>query len=165
MSADQLLPDANIRSQAYYVASTAAPCCHCGLSTRLLALAMPCDHETLELDDAPAPGAWQRANMNAVLFYVERLPEDVQSRLTQLTRQFRPEHSAVTLGTYWANHCEHCGTLLEDHELHCEPDGAFMALGEAVAGNIQLLQIHEPFEAVAAGYSFEPEFLRFMGKA
>jgi len=163
MSEDQLLPDANIRSPTYCIASTTAPCCHCGLSTRLLALAMPHDHETLDAN-AEADAAWQRANTSALLFYVEHLAEAIQARLTQLSRQFRPEHSAVTLSTYWANHCEHCGALLEDHELHCEPEGAFMASSEIAAGNIQLIEIHEPFEAVAAGYSFEPEFFRFMRK-
>jgi len=164
MSADQLLPDANIRSPTYYVASTAAPCCRCGLSTRLLALAVPRDHETLEFDGEEDAGAWQRANMNALLFYVERLPEDVKTRLAQLSGQFRQEHSAATLSTHWANHCQHCGALIEDHELHCEPEGAFMASSEIAAGNIQLLQIYEPFAAVAAGYSFESEFFRFMRK-
>jgi hypothetical protein len=165
MSADQLLPDANIRSRTYYVVSTAAPCCHCGLSTRLLALAIPRDHETLDFDEEADAGAWQRASMNALLFYVERLPDDVQIRLTQLSQQFRSDHSAVTSSTYWANHCEHCGALLDDHELHCEPEGAFMASSEIAAGNIQLIEIHEPFEAAAAGYSFEPEFFRFMRKS
>jgi hypothetical protein len=55
--------------------------------------------------------------------------------------------------------------LLDDYELHCEPDGAFMPCGEAEAGNILLLQIDEPFEAVAAGCALEPEFFRFMRKA
>jgi hypothetical protein len=164
MPADPLLPDANIRSRTYYVASTTAPCRHCGLSTRLLALAMPEDHETLDMDAQAGPGAWQRANLNALLFYVESLPKDVQTRLTQLSREFRLEHSTATQSSYWANHCQHCGSLLDDHDLHCEPDGAFMASGEDAARNIQLLEIHEPFEAVAAGYSFEPEFFGFVRK-
>ena len=46
--------------------------------------------------------------------------------------------------------------------LHCEPDGAFMPTSEDAAARIQLLQIHEPFAALAAGYAFEPEFFRFM---
>jgi len=166
------LADANVRSETYYVARANVRCWHCGLSTRVLALAMPHGHETLDGDtraDADggdaAPDAWQRAAVNAMLFYVESIPEDVQERLNRLSPFFRLAHSAATLNSYWANHCEHCGTLLGDHELHCEPDGAFMPSNEAAAANIQLQQIEEPFEAVAAGYAFEPEFFGFVRKS
>jgi hypothetical protein len=166
------LADANVRSHTYYVARTHVRCWHCGLPTRLLALAMPHNHETLDGDtqaDAdggdPASDAWQRAAVNAMLFYVERLPDDVRDRLNRISPFFRLAHSAATLNSYWANHCEHCGTLLGDHELHCEPDGAFMPSSEAAAANIQLQQIPEPFEAVAAGYAFEPEFFGFMRRS
>jgi hypothetical protein len=173
MAAVQPLPDANIRSSTYYVASTEARCWYCGSSTRLLALAVPCQHETLDADtatdagecDEPAPDAWQRANINAFLFYVERLPDDVERRLTRLSQYFRLAHSTATLSSYWANHCEHCGTLLGDHEVHCEPNGAFMPSSETAAANIQLLQIHAPFEAAAVGYAPEPEFFGCMRRS
>jgi hypothetical protein len=168
MSATQSAPDVNVRSQTYYVARTTVPCWHCGLSTQLLALAMPQNHETLHMDtrggadDRPDVDTWQRANLHAFLFYVEYLPDGVQGRLSHISQFFRLAYSAATLNSYWANHCEYCGTLLPDHELHCEPDGAFMPSTEVAAANIRLLQIHEPFEAVAAGYAFEPEFFRSM---
>jgi hypothetical protein len=168
----QPLPAANVRSQTYYVARTSVRCWLCGLSTRLLALAIPQDHETLDGDtqtdagcDESASEAWQRASVNAFLFYVQRLSDGVQDRLNQLSQPFRLVRSPATLNSYWANHCEHCGTLLGDHELHCEPDGAFMPSSEAAAANIHLLSIQEPFEAVAAGYAFEPEFFEFMRKS
>jgi hypothetical protein len=173
MSAAQPLPDPNVRSRSYYVACTNAGCWHCGLSTRLLALAVPHGHEILDADppdpdddqDAAAPGAWQRANINAFLFYVEFLSDGVQRRLIQLSRDYRLARSAATLSSYWANHCQHCGALLDDHELHCEPDSAFMPTSEDAATSIQLVQIQEPFEALAAGYALEPEFFRFMKKS
>jgi hypothetical protein len=172
MSERPPLADANVRSDTYYIACTNVRCWHCGLSTRLLALAVPHGHETLDGDtraEADGGGAasdpWQRAAVNAMLFYVERLRGDVQDRLNRISPFFRLAHSAATLNSYWANHCEHCGTLLGDHELHCEPDGAFMPSSEAAAANIQLQQIQEPFEAVAAGYAFEPEFFGFMRKS
>ena len=166
--------DPNVRSPTYYVARTSVRCWHCGSSTRLLALAMPHGHETLDTDadtDAvvdrvePVSEAWQRTGIGAFLFYVEHLSDVVQDRLHQLSSHFRLAHSVVTLSSYWANHCEHCGILLGDHELHCEPDGAFVPTSETAAANIQLVQIEEPFEAVAAGYSYEPEFFRFMRKS
>jgi hypothetical protein len=130
-----------------------------------LALAVPNSHETLDGDSPYLPDAWQRADFTAFLFYIEHLPESIQTRLNELSRHFRLEYSAAALCSYWVNHCEHCGASLEDHELHCEPDGAFLPLSETAAAGIQLLQIYEPFEAVAAGYSFEPEFFCFMRKS
>jgi hypothetical protein len=173
MPAIQPLSDANVRSQTYYVATTNVRCWHCGAPTRLMALALPHHHETLDTDtqavagdrDAPAPDTWQRASVNAFLFYVEQLSDGVLGHLSQFSQHFRLAHSAVTLNSYWANHCEHCGTLLEDHELHCEPPGAFMPCSEAAAMNVHLQQIPEPFEAAAAGYAFDPEFFRFMRRS
>jgi hypothetical protein len=173
MPAIQSLVDANVRSRTFFVASTQVLCRYCASSTRLLALAMPHDHETLDTDTpiaagengGPAADSWWRADANAFLFYVERLPDDVRDRLHQLSPSFRLAYSAATLNSYWANHCEHCGMLLDDHELHCEPDGAFVPSNEDAATKIHLVQIREPFEALAAGYAFEPEFFRFMRKS
>ncbi|GAC1480271.1 MAG: hypothetical protein NVS1B6_20920 [Steroidobacteraceae bacterium] len=138
----------------------------------LLALAVPLDHETLdptihaysEETEEPGPGEWQRANLHAILFYVGYLPPHVQALLNQLSPGFRPAYSTATLTSYWANHCKHCGLLLDDHELHCEPDGAFMPSSESAAAEVRLLQINASFEAMAAGYSVEPEFFAFMSK-
>jgi hypothetical protein len=170
MSEIPSLADANVRSQTYYIARTNVSCWHCGSSTGLLALAVPGGHETLDEDaqaanadgGEPASNAWQSANAIAILFYVGSLPEAVRSRLNRLSQSFHLAHSAATLSSYWANHCEHCGALLGDHELHCEPGGAFMPSSEAAAANIQLLHIHEPFQGVAAGYAVEPEFFGCM---
>jgi hypothetical protein len=176
MSTIQSHPDANVRSQTFYVARSNARCWHCGEATRLIALAVPQNHEILEADtdaeevadaeadnrDQPAPDAWQRANADAFLFYVEYLPDGVLDQLKQISPSFRMAYSAVTLNSYWANHCEHCGTLLDDHELHCEPEGAFMPSSESAATAIQLSNVRAPFEAAAAGYAPAPEFFRFM---
>jgi hypothetical protein len=172
MSEILCLPDANVRSQSFFVARARARCCHCSLSTHVLALAMPDEHETLEpeiegdADDRGEPKSadWQRADASAFLFYVEQLPGEIQGRLNGLSPFYRLAYSAATLGCYWANHCEHCGTLLGDHELHCEPDGAFMPSSEAAAAEIELLAVPAPFEAAAAGIALEPEFFRFMSR-
>jgi len=192
-------PDLNIRSGRYYIARNEVLCWHCGLRTGLLALALPPEHETLDLDDQvddegdgasdrdSVPGnlggnaganspdsdtgldtgsvSWQRAGVNAFLFYVEYLPDAVQGRLRDLSPSFRFAYSDATLSSYWANHCDHCGRLLGDHELHCEPEGAFVPVSETAAAAIELLKIEEPFEAAADGYAFEPEFFRLMRKA
>jgi hypothetical protein len=180
MSTIEPHPDANVRSQTFYVARSNARCWHCGESTDLIALVVPHDHEILEMNegededdnqdagakadgrDQPAPDAWQRANADAFLFYVDYLPDGVRDQLKQISPSFRMAYSAVTLNSYWANHCEHCGTLLDDHELHCEPEGAFVPASESAAAVIQISQIPEPFEAAAAGYALAPEFFRFI---
>jgi hypothetical protein len=157
----------NIRSPAYLIGRTAATCAYCRGSTRLLALALPPSHETLHVD-ADGDGeelcvdVWQVASVNAFIFYVEHLPETVVSRLGHLSQFYRFAHSAAAMNSYWANHCEHCAALLDDHELHCEPDGAFMPTNEADASAIELLLIEEPLEAAAAGYAYEPEFFALM---
>ncbi len=156
------LPDASVRSPTYYVARTTALCPACGLTTRLLALALPPLHEILDAESSDVQDDWQRSDANAFLFYVEQLPEDVQRRLEQLSPHFRLAQSVATQSIYWANHCEHCGTLLGDHELHCEPDGAFAPSSEAAAATIELLKTNEPFEAAASGYALEPEFFGSM---
>lgn len=155
MPATDLVPDANVRSQTYLVARATTQCWHCGSSACVLALAMPPTHETLDEQ-------WQRADANAFLFYVERLAEGVQRQLQELSRNFRFELSAATQSRYWTNHCGHCGTLLGDHELHCEPDGAFMPSSEAAAATIELLHVDSPLQAAASGYALEPAFFRFM---
>lgn len=169
MAENRSFPGANVRSQTYLVARTSVRCPHCGLPTRLLALAMPRNHETLDEDaqnesedgPEPSPDAWQRESAAAFLFYVERLPEEVQDRLKSLSPLFRPAPDSATLNSYWANHCENCGRFLADHELHCEP-GAFMASSAMDAATIELVRIPEPFSAVAAGYAAEPEFFDCM---
>jgi len=189
----------NIRSGGYFIARTEVLCWHCGLRTGVLALAMPPEHETLDLDDqaddegdgvcdldsvtgnlggnagANSPDSdtgletgsvpWQPAGVNAFLFYVEYLPDAVQGRLRDLSPSFCFACSDATLTSYWANHCDHCGRLLGDHELHCEPEGAFVPVSEAAAAAIELLKIEEPFEAAADGYAFEPEFFSLMREA
>jgi hypothetical protein len=170
MPAAESLADANLRSPTYYVAQANAACRDCGLPTQLLALALPRTHETLEngssagetLPDEPGKDTWQHADVDAFLFYVEQLPDRVQLQLRQISPGYRQAQSAATQGVYWVNHCEHCGALLDDYELHCEPEGAFMPCNEAEARKIHLLQILEPIEALAAGYSPDPVFFGLM---
>jgi hypothetical protein len=170
MPAARSLPDANVRSQSYFVARTDTRCWHCGSLTRVLAIALPRDHETLAEDAQPAPAdrlrpeAWQHAHVDALIFHVQRLNDDVRSRLNGISQHYRLSHQPAE-HSYWANHCEHCGKVLADQELHCELDGAFVPSSNAAASNIQLQRIEEPLEAVAAGYSFEPEFFEFVRRS
>jgi hypothetical protein len=149
--------DSNVRSQGYLIARAHLRCGQCGRSTRVLALAVPPGHETREGDTEE--GAWQRAEASAFLFFVTWLPDEVLQRLLPhaLYAKTQGEETSVSC---WANHCEHCGSPQSDEELHCEP-GVFMRGSEAEAGKIQMLKVDEAFEAAAAGYALDPEFIQW----
>lgn len=160
MPAAPPLPDANVRSPTYYIARTTMCCPHCGVATLLLGLAVPPGHETLQVD-ADAPCARQRESVNALLFYIESLAKEVQDRVHAWSRFYRVGFDAGANSSYWANHCEHCGAMLGDHELYCEPEGAFLPCSATAATLVRLTHVPEPFSAAAAGYACDPEFLIF----
>jgi hypothetical protein len=144
------VPDANIRSSSYYIAKTSVRCLSCDQWTRVLALALPAPHEVLIEDE------WQSADVSAFLFYVTELPEDARHQL-QTSSFFRLTRAEDASDPCWANHCEHCGALVSDDELHCEP-GGFMPGHADEAQTISLIEVRQAFRAVAAGYAVDPEF-------
>ena len=79
------VPNANIRSSGYYIAETQARCAKCGRQTRVLALAVPPNHEIL------VDGEWQSVDGNAFLFYVAALPDAVSRHLHERSPAFRPQ--------------------------------------------------------------------------
>jgi hypothetical protein len=158
-------PDSvNVRSKDYLIARTVRPCAHCGARTTLVALVLPPSHETLSLaeGDEELPDSWDEIPASAFLFYVGYLPDGVRQRMQASSKTYRPAVSPAAPGSYWANHCEHCGSLQEDQDLFCEPEGAFLPVDAASASAIELTRIDEPFAAAAAGYACEPEYLEHM---
>jgi hypothetical protein len=160
-------PDSvNVRSKDYLIARTIGPCTDCGGRTPLVALVLPPSHETLSLaeddDGDPLPDSWNQVSCRAFLFYIGYLPGGVQQRVQASSKSYRPAVSPIVQGSYWANHCEHCGSLQEDHDLFCEPGGAFLPVDAVSASAIELTRIDEPFAAAAAGYACEPEYLEHM---
>jgi len=161
--------DINVRSSTYLIAHTVGTCWHCSASTRLFALALPPGHEVLEADDDArddeiANDTWSVVRCNAFLFSTEYVSDAVRLRLHDLTQFYRLSEGETGAGCYWANYCERCGSLLNDHELFCEPDVAFVPTSEASAGLIRLLSIDESIEAVASGYACDPLFFDSMAK-
>jgi hypothetical protein len=159
--ADLERTEANVRSPGYYIALTHALCRNCRGSTLVLALAATRDHETLDAETPEGTEPWQHAGIVAFLFHVTGLSNEVQRRLLPFSPEFRPQRRVAGSNAYWVNHCQHCGGVLDDHELHCEP-GVFMPGSEEEAAEIELLKIDELLEAAAAGYAPEPEFFEFM---
>ncbi|HEY2463558.1 MAG TPA: hypothetical protein VGI32_05830 [Steroidobacteraceae bacterium] len=149
------VPNANVRSSNYYIAETQARCAKCGRQARVLALAVPPNHE-IQVD-----GEWQNAEGNALIFEVAALPDAVSRHLLVRSPAFRPHCGQDLADSRWLNHCEHCAEPFSDDELHCEP-GGFMPSSAAEAEAIFLSRIDEGFSACAAGYAFEPEFFALM---
>jgi hypothetical protein len=167
-------PGINVRSSHYQLALTIARCPHCGAPTALVGLVVPPGHETLDPEDDPPheesePPLWSVSHHHAFLFHVEFLPVDVQTTVRQFVPAYgRAEADADTDDGSadgrcgWANHCERCGALLDDQELFCEPEGAFLPTNEARAAAIHLVKVDAPFEAAAGGYALEPQFFGAM---
>lgn len=153
--------DGNVRSPGYFVVRTNGKCPCCRQTTPLIALALPPDHEILSAEaehqgESAAPQTWEVAGCGALLFYVAGLPESVRRRVAEFSRLYRHAFSAATQESYWANHCGQCGSHMEDHDLFCEPDGAFLPMSGATAPDLELTWIDESLEAQAGGYSCDP---------
>ena len=148
----------NIRSPVYAIASTSAVCAPCGAWTHVVAIIVPAGHEVL------VDTAWDRSSLAAALFYIEDLSESVQATVRELTSWYRLAPSEARGAPYWMNHCEHCGAAQDDHDLHCEPGGAFMPSASLVgdsgkgAARIHVLDVPRGFAAIAGGYAHEPPF-------
>ena len=155
---DAPLPSANVRAASYYIARSCAVCPHCASATWLTALALPPGHETR--DDADD---WQAVPANAFLFYVAAVSGTVRRRLARDAPGLRFASSETTGNAYWANRCQRCELLIGDDVLHGEPGiHGFALCSEAHAASIILVEVTEPFEALAAGYTLEPEFFALM---
>lgn len=161
--------ESNVCSPRYFIARRLGACGYCHSPTNIIALAVPPGHWALEMDaeahdDAASVDSWRLATHSAFLFYVEYLPDIIHHRLKRLARYYRFGHSDAAMGFYWANHCERCGCVLDDHDLFCEPAGAFVPTSESAARLIHLLPVDEEIEVRAAGYAYEPQFFDAMSR-
>ena len=146
----------NVRSAGYFIARTQTWCRSCGGPIEVLALAVPPRHETA--DEDREAGGWYASDTPALLFFVSWLPDRVLQRLSSYSTAYRLSSNEGSSGLYWANYCGHCGEMQSDEELHCEP-GAFVRFSAAEAEKIQIIYVRDAFEAAAAGYASDPEFL------
>jgi hypothetical protein len=149
------LPHANIRSSSYLIAEMQAQCPRCSRSCRVLALALPPNHEAL--DD----GEWQKVDANAFIFHISDLPDAISRHLLERSPDFHLACDSDPAQSNWANYCPHCAGMFSDDEQHCEP-GGFMPRDALEAQAISLTHVQQPFSAVAAGYALDPEFFASM---
>lgn len=153
------LMNANLKAQSYYIAHACVACPHCGAATLLTALALAPGHESRD-DEL---GDWQSIAANAFCSHIAAVSRAVYRRLRRIAPNFRFVPDGGTEDCYWTNHCQHCDLAIADDELHGEPGAhGFVLCSEAHAASVDLIEVAEPFEALAVGYSLEPEFFAFM---
>jgi len=143
----------NVRSVSYAIVSASEQCPSCRLFTHVVAICLPAGHEIWD-------ESWQSMPAAAAVFQIDGIGAAVQSRIACVSPHFRRTPAAAGVESPgWSNHCEHCGARQLDHDLHCEPEGAFGCGGVGGAGgrsSLSVLEIAEPFEAAAAGYTLDP---------
>ncbi len=147
----------NFRAGHYWIARTVGVCPQCHGQTDLVALVLPPGHEALSVDEET--DTWESVPRHAFLFYVESVSDEVRDRLQTLAPPYRVAPSPATDERYWANHCACCGAFQEDHDLFCEPEGAFLPVSPAAASRIELLPVAQALEVSAAGCAIDPQFV------
>ena len=150
--------DPNVRSANYVIVESRILCLQCNVVTAVFAFALPVGYESLYVDDDTPDdenGTWEAPGMAAVLSYVEYLPETVANRIRAMTSHYRIDLDSENGGTFWMNHCEHCGAQMEEEELHGEPEGPFGPMAYEGVEAIRLHEVREPFEARAGGESHD----------
>jgi hypothetical protein len=138
-----------IRARQYTILNASAMCKACGRWTHVIAFALPPEHAVL------GDEAWESASMGATVFFVDDLAEGVRARARELSIWYRQGRGATPQMRYWMNHCEHCGASQDDHDLHCEPGGAFLRFGQSQPSPVHRLVVNEAFEGSADGYTYE----------
>jgi hypothetical protein len=148
----------NVRSSRYFIVESRMRCDQCNVVTAVFGLALPADYESLYVDDdAPddESGTWESPRFAAVLSYVDYLPETVAHRIRSVTPHYRLDVASEAGGTFWMNHCEHCGAQLEEEELHGDPGSPFGPMPDEGLEAIRLHEVREPFSAWAGGESHD----------
>lgn len=146
----------NVRAPRWDLAIASRECRRCGELTRVYAILLPSEHETLEEEDDPAGDCWERGEYAVLLSYVEAVPASVVAHLhMQAQHHYRLDHSQTTNSFYWMNHCEHCDAKLGDFETIEEP-GTFHELGAGLDERKLTIEdyhsIREPFSGRCGGY-------------
>jgi hypothetical protein len=148
--------DPNVRSVRYIIVLSRACCTLCSVVTAVFAFALPAGYESLNVDDDTPDdesGTWEAPGMAAILSYVEYLPESVADRIRVLTSHYRIDQDNHSGESLWMNHCQNCGALLDEEELHGDPNCPFGPLPCEGLEALVLHEVREPFEAWAGAES------------
>ena len=146
----------NVRSSRYFIVESKGRCNECRGVTSVIGFALPAGYESLYVDnDTPDDeiGTWEAQSIAAVLSYVSYLPTAIADRVCSVTLNYRLDPLSDPESAFWVNTCEHCGTEMEEEELHGDPGGPFSPVSDEDLEAIRLHQVCEPFEASAGGES------------
>lgn len=161
-------PDINIKSDSYYIVESSKPCWKCKGETHVFSLLLPPGHTSFDeeeiedddlefgsdgacLNDVPESFEWRVIDMPTIIYYVDYLPDAVLARIHAMSRHYFLDYSKTTNSSYYANHCECCGMIQGDYNLHCEPRGGFLPLYEKDAYDMILHMVNESIEAGCDG--------------
>jgi hypothetical protein len=148
----------NVRCSRYFIVESRMRCDQCHVVTAVFGLALPADYESLYINDDASDdesGTWESPGFAAVLSYVDYLPEAAANRIRAVTPNYRLDRHSEAGGTFWVNHCEHCGAPMEEEELHGDPGGPFAPLSDEGLEAIRWHDVREPFAAWAGGESHD----------
>lgn len=138
----------NLRANSYYLALSNQRCWKCKASTHLVAVGLPIGYE-----EEVEPGRWQRAPEPTLLRNIHRLSPHVVERLCAGHKGYRFAQSKSAKISYWFNHCLHCDAKQGDHMAHSQPGGAFFPTTPEEAAGVVLVNVAEPIEVSAGGFS------------
>jgi len=150
----------NVRAGRYFIVESRMRCEQCKALTAVFGFALPADYESLYSDtddDTPDDecGTWEVPGFAAVLSYVDYIPESVVDHVCSMTQNYRLDHNEAGGGSFWMNHCEHCGAQVEEEELHGELESPFGPMPSEGLEAIRLHEVHEPFTAWVGGQSYD----------
>lgn len=139
--------DEVVTSPWFIIAESAEECWSCGSDTKVLAILLPKveDYDrnrALEDDDGSVPTPCSLSNIREV-------NEAVETFLTKLSPNFRPDYSGTTGHRYWMNHCEKCSAKIGDFYLHSKPGHAFFPITDEEIRKIKLSRIDISLKADA----------------
>ena len=160
----------NVRAPFFYLAHAAIDCPRCDQPTSVFAIVLPKGHEIRLESGGTVPGdastsSWAIVGRAAMLFYVEEIPAGAREWLSSIAPKFGRNYCRSTGNHHWATICEHCGHLMEDHYLHCEPGGAFLPRSDGVLEAIHYVEVPVAFSASAGGYTDDPAYMHAIGMA
>ncbi|PZP49410.1 MAG: hypothetical protein DI598_07925 [Pseudopedobacter saltans] len=139
----------------FFIAINSRHCYKCAKPTTVIALASDnfyyLDDDNEENDNEK----WIQEDYFSFFSMPLYLNEEVRNVLNRLFPQYKLGYSKTVDGTYWANHCVHCGLLQGDFYLHSEPGEAFCPVSMEDYRQITLISIHTKFDIeINAGSSW-----------
>jgi len=149
-----------------FLATSSSSCWKCGDSTPVHCLALPQGHLSLEFrdddeDDGESEGAveWRLADCGTFISNLTLVNGSVQRYLKTACPSYCLDFSKKAEGSYFMNHCKHCGAKLGDFFMHNEPGGAFFPTTEGAARGITLRSIDATLLACGGTSVQSPDYM------